>query len=238
LLGQVTVPAEVPPVPPAVVERTTVVQPAEAEFALAGQILRTKLVDLRGTTEKALVALLDTGDGQRQIVDLGPVVNFKATPIRTGDQIAVRGARVTLGQMDVLVATDVNLGSDAVSIKRVVPRTVAAVAVAAGYPVTEQILKIDGRIEHLRMARLRGSVTEHMIAELVNRNGGAVVVDLGPPAALWRADLKAGEWITVKGQQMKINNRPVLLALEINKTGVPYLIERNLVHEGPAVLAP
>jgi hypothetical protein len=37
---------------------------------------------------------------------------------------------------------------------------------------------------------------------------------------------------------MKVNNRPVLLALEINKSGVPHLIERNLVHEGPPVLTP
>jgi len=197
LLGQAADPLDAPASPPPFVERTlectTLAPPAEVELSLAGQIVRAKLVDLRGTTERALVVLLDIGDGQRQIVDLGPVGNFKATPIRTGDQIAVRGPRLTLGQTDVLVATDVHLDSDAVVIKRVTPAAVAAVVTPAGYPVTEQIIKLDGRIERLRTARLRGSTAEHMIAEVVNRTGGAVVVDLGPPAALWRADLKAGE---------------------------------------------
>src|SRR6478672_2884140 len=76
--GQVPV-APVVVAPAAVVERTTVAPAAvvaapPTEVALAGQVLRTKQVDIRGTNEKALVALLDTGDGRRQIVDLGPTL--------------------------------------------------------------------------------------------------------------------------------------------------------------------
>src|SRR5882757_2324172 len=83
--GQVPVAPAVVAAPVAVVEQTVgpaaVVAQAPAEIALAGQVLRTKQVDIRGTNEKVLVALLDTGDGQRQIVDLGPTFNFKVTPI-------------------------------------------------------------------------------------------------------------------------------------------------------------
>ena len=61
-----------------------------------------------------------------------------------------------------------------------------------------------------------------------------MVVDLGPPAAIWKADIKQGEWITIQGQEMNVNNRPVFLALELNKNGVPYLIDRQLVREVPA----
>ena len=84
-----------------------------------------------------------------------------------------------LGQINVLVATDVNVGDRSVDIRRVVPAALpeaVAVAVPSGYPVTEQIMKVDGRLEQLRMARLRGSRNEHMIAELVNRNGGVMIV--------------------------------------------------------------
>src|SRR5438046_5681081 len=80
--GQLPVAPAVVAAPAAVVEAAVpvapaaVVAPAPAEIALAGQVLRTKQVDIRGTNEKVLVALLDTGDGQRQIVDLGPTFNF------------------------------------------------------------------------------------------------------------------------------------------------------------------
>jgi len=242
----VVAPAVVAPTvvaPAAVVEPTTVAPAAvvaaiPGEIALAGQVIRTKQVDIRGTNDKALVALLDTGDGQRQIVDLGPALNFKAAPLYTGDQIAVRGLRMTLGKANVLVATEATVGSNAVAIKRIAPTAtttvVAAPAAPSGYVVGEKILKLDGRIEHLRRARLLGSNVEHVIAEIVTRNARAIVVDLGPPAATWKADIKQGEWITIQGQEMNINNRPVLLALEINKSGVPYLIDRQLVREAPA----
>jgi hypothetical protein len=245
VFAQATVVQEV--VPAAVRPATEIVAP-QPEVSAAGQIIRTKQVDMRGTTEKVLVALLDLGNGQRQIVDLGPTLNFKVVPVNTGDQISVRGPMATLGQSSVLVATAAHIGSDDVFIKRAAPAAVAAAAPAAvaaavsvaptGYPVTEQILQLEGRIENIRMIRLRGSGAEHTIAEMVNRNGGIVVVDLGPPAALWRADLKAGQWITVRGQQMNINNRSVFLALEINKTGIPFLIDRHLVHQGPTALVP
>jgi hypothetical protein len=204
------------------------------EVALAGQVIRTKQVEVRGSSEKILVALVETGDARRQIAELGPTANFKLTPIHTGDQIAVRGVRATLGNHDVLLATQVNVGGESVVIKRVVPAAVAvAQAVPAGYPVTDKIIKIDGRIEHLRTSRLRGTRAEHLIAEVVTRNARAIVVDLGPPSALWRADVRQGEWITIQGQQMDVNNRPVLLALEINKSGVPHLIDRHLVRDQP-----
>jgi hypothetical protein len=242
--GQVPVAPAVVAAPATVVEQTTVAPAAvvaapPAEVALAGQVLRTKQVDLRGTNEKVLVALVDAGDGQRQIVDLGPTLNYKAAPVYTGDQIAVRGPRVALGKANVLVATEATIGSNAVAIKRVAPAAatttvVTAAAAPSGYVVGEKIFKVDGRIEHLRRARLLGSNVEHIIAEVVTRNARAVVVDLGPPAAIWKADIKQGEWITIQGQQMDVNNRPVFLALEINKNGVPYLIDRQLVREAPA----
>jgi len=146
------VPGAVPPSPPAaapavvavpaavaapavVAERAVVVEQAPTEVVVAGQIVRTKQLDLRGATGKVLVALVDTGGGQRQIVDFGPTVAFKQTPIYTGDQISVRGLKATLGKLDVVLATQANFGGEEVFIKRVVPTTtVAAVACQPDIP--------------------------------------------------------------------------------------------------------
>ncbi len=228
-------------VPVVVAPKAEIVSSAAAtEFSLAGQILRIKQVDVRPSDDKVIAVLVDTGDGQRQIVDLGPALNWKNTPLHAGEQIAVRGPIITLGDTRVLVATEGRIAGEVVYIARVAPvtATVEVAAAPAGYPVTPEVLKFDTRIESLKSVALRGVPEVHTVAEMLNRHGEVIVVDLGPPAALWRADLKPGEWIRVEGQQMSVNNRPVMLALQINKNGVPFLIDRNPVRAASAVLAP
>jgi len=211
-----------------------VAAPAGPEIAITGRVLRTKQVDLRGTAEKNLVALVDLGNEQRQIVELGLANNFKLAPVLTGEAIAVRGHQARIGQLDVLVAHSATIGSKGVLIQRDTAPAVLATVARAGYPVTEQVVKIDGRVNRLRTARLSGSPQEHLIAEIVGRGGQAIITDLGPPQQIWRADVKQGEWITVRGQEMRIDNRPVFLALEINKNGVPVLVDRHLIRGEPA----
>jgi len=241
--GQVTEirDATSPPLPPVVTAArpTTVVETLPGqEVTLAGQVLRTKLVDVRGTTEKMLVAMLDLGNGQREIVDLGPAQNFRLVPIQTGEQISVRGPHAALGRYDVLLATGATVAGNDIAIRRAAPTAVAVAAAAPpGYAVVNQVRRIDGRINHMRSARLRDSREEHMMAEVVTRGGQSIVVDLGPPSALWRANLNAGEWITAQGQEMNVNNQPVLLALDVNKDGRTYEIQRNLVTDAPAAVA-
>jgi len=211
-----------------------VVAPGGSEIAIRGRVLRMKQVDLRGTPDKNLAALIDIGGGQQQVVELGLASNFRLTPVVTGEPIAVRGHQVRAGQLNVLVASAVGIGGKDIMIQRdTAPATVAAVA-PAGYPVTEQVVKIEGRVNRVRTSRLNGSRQEHMVAELVGRGGQAIVTDLGPPEQIWRADVKVGEWITVRGQEMRVDNRPVLLALEINKNGVPVLVDRHIVRGEPA----
>jgi hypothetical protein len=207
--------------------------PPGSEVFVQGVVLRTKQVDLRGTADKNLVAFVDAGNGQRQIVELGLASNFRLTPVVTGEAIAIRGRHVRAGGADVLVASSVGIGGRDILIQReTAPATVAAV-VRAGYPVTEQVVKIEGRVNRMRTSRLSGSRQEHLVAEIVTRGGQAIVTDLGPPEQIWRADVKQGEWITVRGQEMRVDNRPVLLALEINKNGVPVLVDRHLVRGEP-----
>jgi hypothetical protein len=227
-------------VPVVVASKTEVVTPPAApEFSLSGQILRTKQVDVRPSGDKMIAILLDPGDGQRQAVDLGPALNWKNTPLHVGEQIAVRGPIVALGDTRVLVATEARSAGEVVYIARVAPAaaTVEVVSPPAGYPIMPEVLKFDARIESLKTVALRGLPETHTVAETLNRRGEVVVVDLGPPAALWRADLKPQEWIRIEGQQMNVNNRPVILALQINKNGVPFLIDRGPVRAAAAALA-
>jgi len=190
-------------------------------------------VDLRGTAEKNLVALVDAGGGQQQIVELGLAANFKAAPVYTGDQIVAVGSRTRIGQLEVLAASRVTISGKVIPVVRETRAAAIAVVPKVGYPVTEQVVKIEGKVNRLRTAPLAGSRQEHLVAEIVTRGGKAIVTDLGPPEQIWRADVKQGEWITLRGQEMEIDNRPVFLALEINKNGVPVMVDRHLVRSQP-----
>jgi hypothetical protein len=217
---------DVPP-PPPVVERTvTVAMPREVQ--IAGQVLRTKQVDDRTANEKMFVVQLDLGQGERQIADLGPTRIYKNVPIYVGDQIAVYGPELRLGHANVVLATEVHIGGDKITVPR------SGVLPLAGYVVAGPDVKLYGRIEALRPTRLRDSRSEHWIARVVDRNGAPSVVDLGPQAALWRADLRAGDWITIYGPFMQIGDERVVLARELNKSGTPYVIARQLVSEPAA----
>jgi hypothetical protein len=64
---------------------------------LRGEVIRTKRVQT-GTTSN-LAALLETDEGRRVIVDLGPVKDIRneGIQIRTGDEIRVRGRFAQVG---------------------------------------------------------------------------------------------------------------------------------------------
>jgi len=236
---QTPVRSVVPAIVPTRVETIeTVVAPPVSEVSIGGQIARIKQVTVQPVGDKIIALFLDTGNGQQQIVDVGPALNWKSHPLRMGEQITVRGPVVTLGDARVLLATEVYAAGDIFPIARIAATAAPVALAAAGYPVADQIVKIDGRIDALRTVALVGKPGEHLLADVVNRRGEMQVVDLGPPAALWRADLKQNDSIRVEGQQMSINNRPMLLALQINKNGLPYVIDRDVVHQGPAVVVP
>jgi len=236
---QAPAPSVVPAIVPTAVESVAVpVAAPSAEISIGGQIARIKQVEVRPAGDKVIALFVDTGNGQHQIVDVGPALNWRSHTLRVGEQINVRGPVVTLGDARVLLASEVYAGAEIFPITRVAATAAPVAVAAAGYPVADQMVKVDGRIEALRTVALAGKPGEHLLADIVNRRGEMQVVDLGPPAALWRADLKQNDSIRVEGQQMSINNRPMLLALQINKNGLPYMIDRDVVHQGPAVVVP
>ena len=176
----------VPAIVPTAVESVAVpvAAPASAEISIGGQIARIKQVEVRPAGDKVIALFLDTGNGQHQIVDVGPALNWRSHPLRIGEQINVRGPLVTLGDARVLLASEVYAAAEIFPITRVAATAAPVPVAAAGYPVADQIVKTDGRIEALRTVALVGKPGEHLLADIVNQRREIQVVDLGPPAAL------------------------------------------------------
>lgn len=77
----------------------------------SGDIVRTKVVAIRGTNQENLVALIDTHRGNdRLVVDLGPVDAMRELRLGEGDRIAVEGRVHRVGDRQVLVASRIREG--------------------------------------------------------------------------------------------------------------------------------
>ncbi len=71
---------------------------------VAGKIIRTKQVDVRGTDEKQMLALIETKRGNRIPVDLGPTSGLKDVKLSSGDRVRINGFMAKVGEKQLVVA--------------------------------------------------------------------------------------------------------------------------------------
>jgi hypothetical protein len=86
---------------------------------VSGKILRTKRVDLKNTRQQHLVALVQTDQGKRRIVDLGRAQDLAKLDLGRGDRISVRGGTLPAsGDVPVVVARQLTVGDNKVTIRK------------------------------------------------------------------------------------------------------------------------
>lgn len=85
-----------------------------ATRTVTGRVLATKTVQLRGTNQRNLVALVRTPEGMRRLVDLGPRSDARQLQLAAGDQLAVRGPVATVNGRQIVIAEQAR--SDAASL--------------------------------------------------------------------------------------------------------------------------
>lgn len=94
-----------------------------ASQQLSGEILRTKQVELKNTGQEHLVVLVETNEGRRRIVDLGPARNLKDLDLSRGDRISVRGqAARAAGNVPIVLGQEVKAGGQQITIQRQPPK--------------------------------------------------------------------------------------------------------------------
>lgn len=83
---------------------------------IRGQVVKTRQVAVRGG-QKNVLALVETQSGQRVLVDLGSAQGSKVNA-QKGQQIAVRGREVRVGDRLILLAHQVRAGDQTVDVNR------------------------------------------------------------------------------------------------------------------------
>lgn len=171
---------------------------------LSGSVKQTKDVDVRDS--KHLVAQLSTNKGTIA-VDLGRKEAADQWNISTGSQLKVRGALAKVGDKQVLVADQVQVGDGEMK------------------DIDRSQAKIEGTIASTKKVKVRG--TEHQLAIIDLKNKDSqLMVDLGPSEA-FNADLKEDADLTVKGVPIRIKGKAAFLADSVDLNGKTMDIKRR-----------
>jgi hypothetical protein len=88
------------------------------------------------------------------------------------------------------------------------------------------IHRLSGTIQDLREIKLTGADQPHSVARIASQEGRTARVDLGPSDQLAPLKLSQGDRIDVVGHRGMINDRPVLMAVEVSKEEQSARIER------------
>ena len=174
-------------------------RPEGEERTIRGKIVRTKRVDWRGSDRREFVALVETDDGSKVIVDLGPTTGLKDANIRTGQQVTARGRMTRLGEQQALFATRVDTGRGTLVINREVFRR----------GKTEEL---RGTVMRTKRVDWRGADRREYVALVKPQSGEPVVVDLGPTINLRDAGVQSGRPITVRGTYRQMGDTRVMFA--------------------------
>lgn len=94
-------------------------QRVRKEREVTGKVLNTKTVGFRGTDQANQVVLLQTKKHNRHLdVDLGPKEQLEKLNIKQGQNLAVRGRVINVGDRQVLVADKIKRGDKTLDIDR------------------------------------------------------------------------------------------------------------------------
>jgi hypothetical protein len=86
---------------------------------VSGTVIATKSVQLRGTEERNLIALLRTNRGNdRLVVDLGPASKINRDQVKEGGKLAAQGVVVRVGDQQFLAATHIKAGDQTMKVDR------------------------------------------------------------------------------------------------------------------------
>lgn len=79
-------------------------------------------------------------------------------------------------------------------------------------------MQVSGKILEEKQVNIKGTHRKNWVALLQTADGKQVVVDLGPVEKLKDVNIRRGQTLSVQGTQVRVGNRPVLFATEVNDT--------------------
>jgi sporulation protein YlmC with PRC-barrel domain/nitrate reductase NapAB chaperone NapD len=192
-------------------------QESAAEQQVSGQVQRTKNVEVRtldpkGKAQQNRVVLLQTDQGRRIVVDLGPAQALQGVSLQQGAQLDASGQWIRIGDRPVLWANQVTVDGKSMQIKR---------------PQQEQSRQITGQILRSKQVDIKGTDFTNQVVLLQTDQGRQLVADLGPMTNLRGLRLQPGAEIEVRGRPGRVGDQLVLMADQVSAGGKTVSIHRE-----------
>lgn len=187
--------------------------PRQEQMAqVQGKIKDQAEFQLRGHDDhKFVMVKIDTEDNKTARVVLGMKEDLKGLNLSEGNVVTVKGERHQINNKPVLFARTVSAQGKTVKVS----------------PAKSQNeLRVRGTIESLVKREFRRRDDEFLVAQVDLVNGRTRTVILGPSDKLKPLNLEEGDEIRVMARNGRINDRPVLVASEVNAknrtVSIPY----------------
>jgi hypothetical protein len=218
---------------------------------LTGEVLRLKRVDVQGGEEQVQVALVNTPDNKRVIVDLGPADELKTEGfrLRKGEELQLRGWYSKVGHHRVFIANRLTANDVTTDItRRPSTRRLEKEARAVGVEEAEEtpakgergaterrsgyrgkgergemeMQNIQGKITQMKQVTLPGQNRPWCAALVQTKDGQKYLVNLGPKNKLEELDLEKGTQVSIRGPVCRCDGEYLMLGERIRANGHTY----------------
>ncbi len=171
---------------------------------VSGRILGVKEVKSKaGQTYR--VVRLETRGGRTLVADLGPVDGLKDMNLKGSQQVTLSGHPGRIGNRIVFFANEVRTGGQAAQIQRPASNVKAA--------MRPEMRQVRGQVAKTRQVGVRGG-QKNILALVMTQSGQRILVDLGSTAGT-KANIQKGQQIAVRGREVRIGDRLILLANQV-----------------------
>lgn len=198
---------------------------------LTGEIVRQKEVGIRGLREPHLVVQVETEEGERLPVDLGPKKNLQHLELGAGTSIAASGRQISIGEHDLLVADRLQVDDRTIRIHRERPeapdRHTARRPDQQRTEMESRRGQIHGEIVGRKQIDLRGYREPHTFVLLETERGTRLPADLGILRNKARAELQPGERITVRGRLIHLGEHRLVVAEQVQTDAGTFQVLRD-----------
>lgn len=167
------------------------------------------------------VVLLETAEGKRIAVDLGPASQLANVEIKKGSPLTVKGDIVSVKTKPVVMARTIGINGQEMQVNRQAPGNQSQ---AKGQ---QQPKQFQGQIAQIREVKVKNFEQPHQVALLKTDQNKQIYVDLGPKDQLQDLQLSQGATVKVSGSPMKVKGHAILAASQLQANGKTIQIERQ-----------
>lgn len=173
--------------------------------SISGTVTQTKQTRTPSAMHTVIVVKSDENAQQTTFVDIGPTTSGDSWSVKKGDKITAEGPVVGIGDKRLMLADKIEFEGES-------------------YVISQQQQAWDGVVVDTKKMDVRGQ--SQLMAIVYTPDKKRVLVDLGA-ADQSKFDLKQNDQIVVRGVPMKIDNRQVVRAHQIEHGGQTVIIQHS-----------